>query len=146
MLQCFCIENAKVVSTTLPSHLKLTKEMCPKTQEEEDKMSKVPYASAVGSLMYVMVCTRPDIAHVVGVVSRYMSHPGIEHWNVVKWILRYLRGTSSKCLHFGGSTINLQGYVNSYLVGDIDARRSTIGYVFTIGGAAVRWVSRLQKG
>ena len=73
----------------------MTKEMCPKTQEEEDKMSKVPYASAVGSLMYAIVCTKPDIAHAVGVVSKYMSHTGIEH----KWILRYLRSTSNKCLH-----------------------------------------------
>ena len=72
--------------------------------------------------MLCIVCTRPDIAHVVGVVSRYMSHPRIEHWNVVKWILRYLRGTSNKFLHFGGSTTNLQGYVDSYLVGDIDTR------------------------
>ena len=93
VLQRFSMENAKAVSTPLPGHLKLTKDMCPKTQEEKDKMSKVPYASVVGSLMYAMVCTRPDIAHAVGVVSRYMSHPGIEHWNAVKWILRYLRGT-----------------------------------------------------
>ena len=71
------MENAKVFSTHLPNHLKLTKEMCPKTQEEEDKISKVPYASTIGSLMYAMVCTRPDIAHVVGVISRYMSHPRI---------------------------------------------------------------------
>ena len=74
-----------------------------------------------------------------------MSHLGIEHWNVVKWILRYLRGTSNKCLHFGGSTTDLQGYVVSDLAGDIDTRRSTIGYIFTIGRAAVSWVSRLQK-
>ena len=107
VLQCFSMENAKVVSTPLPSHLKLTKEICPKTQEEEYNMSKVPYASTVGSLMYAMVCTRPDIAHAVGVVSRYMSHPRIEHLNTVKWILRYLRETSSKCLHFGGSTTDL---------------------------------------
>ena len=83
------MENAKAISTPLPIHFKLTKEMCPKTQEEEDKMSKVHYALAVGSLMYAMVCTRPDIAHAVGIISRYMIHPGIEHWNVVKWILRY---------------------------------------------------------
>ena len=57
-------------------------------------MSKIPYALVVGSLMYAMVCARPDIAHAVEVASRYMSHPGIEHWNVFKWILRYLRGTS----------------------------------------------------
>ena len=95
--------------------------------------------------MYVMVCTMPDIAHAVGVVSRYMSHPRIKHWNAVKWILRYLRGTSNKCLHFGGSTTDLQSYVDSDLAGDIDTRRSTTGYVFTIGGAAMSWVSRLQK-
>lgn len=70
VLQCFSMENAKAVSTPLPSHLKLTKEMCPKTQEEKVKMSKVPYASAVGSLIYAMVCTRPDITHAVGVISR----------------------------------------------------------------------------
>ena len=120
VLQHFSMENAKAVNTPSPGHLKLTKEMCPKTQEEEHKMTKVPYASAVGSLMYAMVCTRPNIAHAMGVISSYMSHLGIEHWNAVKWILRYLRGTSNKCLHFGGSTTDLQGYVDSNLVGDID--------------------------
>ena len=61
-------------------------------------MSKVPYASAIGSLMYAMVCTRPDIARAVGVVSRFMSRfmsrPGKQHWEAVKWILRYLKGSS----------------------------------------------------
>ena len=94
--------------------------MCPKTQEEEDKISKVPYASTLGSLMYVMVCTMLDIAHAVGVFRRYMSHPGTKNWNVVKWILRYLRGTSSMCLCFGVSTTTLEGYFDSNLVGDID--------------------------
>ena len=56
-------------------------------------MSRVPYSSTIGSLMYAMVCTRPDIAHAVGVVSRYMNNPGKEHWDATKWILRYLRGT-----------------------------------------------------
>ena len=95
--------------------------------------------------MYAMVCTRLDIAHAVGVVSRYTIHPGLEHWNAIKWILEYLRGTSNKCLHFGGSTTDLQGYVDLDLVGDIDTRWSTIGYVFTIGGAVVSWVSQLQN-
>ena len=58
-------------------------------------MSKVPYASAVGSLIYAMLCTRPNIAYAVGVVSRYMADPVREHWEVVKWLLRYLKGTSS---------------------------------------------------
>ena len=86
-----------------------------------------------------------DIVHAVGVISKYMSHPGIEHWNVVKWILRFLRGKSNKCLHFGGSTTNLQGYFGFSLLGDIDTRKSTIGYIFIVGGVAVSWFSRLQK-
>lgn len=101
------MENVEVVNTSLPGHLKLTKDICPKKQDEEDKMSNEHYASAGGSLMYAMVCTRPNIAHAVAVVSRYINHSEIEYWNVVKWILRYLRGTSNKCLHFGGSTSNL---------------------------------------
>ena len=63
----------KTVSTPLANHLKLTKEMCPKTHEDIEYMSRVPYSSTVGSLMYVLVCTRTDIAHAVGFVSRYMT-------------------------------------------------------------------------
>ena len=57
-------------------------------------MSHVPHANSIGCLMYAMVCTRPDISHAVGVSSKYMENPGKEHWNAVKWVLRYLRGTS----------------------------------------------------
>jgi hypothetical protein len=145
VLERFRMQNAKPVSTPLASHFKLTKEMCPKTQEEIEYMSRVPYSSAVGSLMYAMVCTRPDIAHAVGVVSRYMNNPGKEHWEAVKWILRYLRGTTTHALCFGGSDTFLQGYVDSDMAGDKDSRRSTTGYVFTIGGTTVSWISKLQK-
>ena len=64
---------------------------------------------------------------------------------MVKWILRYLRGTPNKCLHFGGSIIDLQSYADLDLARDIDTRKSTIGYVFTIGGATMSWVSQLQN-
>ena len=70
------MNEAKPVSTPLGSHFKLSKEQSPKTKEEKDYMSKVPYASVISRLMYVMVCTRPDIAHAVRVVSRFMSRPG----------------------------------------------------------------------
>jgi hypothetical protein len=108
-------------------------------------MSRVPYSSVVGSLMYAMVCRRPDIAHVVGVVSRYMNNLGKEHWEAIKWILRYLRGTTTHALCFGGSYTFLRGYVDSDMAGDKDRRRSTIGYVFTIGGTIVSWILKLQK-
>jgi hypothetical protein len=108
-------------------------------------MSRVPYSSAVGSLMYVMVCTRPDISNAVGIVSRYMNNPGKEHWEAVKWILRYLRGTTTHELCFGGSDTFLQGYVDSDMASDKDSRRSTTRYAFTIGGTTVSWISKLQK-
>ena len=84
------MQDSKPVSVPIPVGAKLSTEQCPKTQEEEEDMSHVPYVSAVGSLMYAMVCTRPDIAHAVGVLSRFMSNPGKEHWTVVKWVFKYL--------------------------------------------------------
>ena len=108
-------------------------------------MSKVPYALAIGSLMYAMVGTRPDIAHVMGVVSRYMSKSGKQHWEAVKWILIYLRGSTNTCLYFTGASLKLQGYVDADLTGDIDSRKSTIGSVFTLGGTTISWASNLQK-
>jgi len=107
VLKRFNMQNAKPVSIPLASHFKLSKEVCPKTQEEMAHMSKVPYALVIGSLMYAMVCTRPDISHEVGVVRRYMKNPGKEHWMAVKWILRYLRGTTNQALCFASSNIAL---------------------------------------
>ena len=108
-------------------------------------MAKVPYASAIGSLMYAMVCTRLDIAHAVGVVSRYMSNSSKQHWEVVKWILRYLRGTAGLALCFKKSDLGLQGYVDADMAGDVDGRKSTTRYVNTLGGTSIIWVSKLQK-
>jgi hypothetical protein len=89
ILKRFSMSDAKPVSTPLANHFRLSKDQSPKIEEEKDFMAKVPHASAIGSLMYAMVCTRPDIAHAVGVVSRFMSNPGKQHWEAVKWILRY---------------------------------------------------------
>ena len=100
-------------------------------------MASVPYASAVGSLMYAMVCTRPDITHAVGVVSKYMANPGKEHWEAVKWLLRYLRGTSNTTLCYGNGKVVLQGFVDADLSGDVDSSKSTSGYIYTIDGTAV---------
>ena len=71
----------------------------PKNDEEKNKMKNVLYASAVGSLMYVMVCTRPGIAYVVGITSRFLANLGKEHWAAVKWIFRYLRESSKVRLY-----------------------------------------------
>lgn len=144
VLQKFRMDKAKVVSSPLASHFKLSKNQCPSTDDQKRDMANIPYASAVGSLMYAMVCTGPDLAHAVGVVSRFLSNPGKEHWNAVKWIMRYLRGTSKLKLSFGMENVQLVAYSDSDLAGDIDTRKSTSGYLIKLCGGAVSWKSRLQ--
>ena len=86
--------------------------------------------------MYAMVCTRTDIAHAVGVVSRFLENPEKEHWEAIKWILRYLRGTTRDCLCFKGSDPILKGYTNADMAGDLDNRKSTTGYLFIFSGGS----------
>ena len=90
------MSEAKPVGSTLPTNCKLNAKQCPRGEKDKAKIRKVSYALVVGSLMYDMVCTRLEIAFVVGSVNRYMSNLGREHWVAVKWILRYLKGTSSE--------------------------------------------------
>ena len=92
VLKKFNMTETKVVSIPLDKHFKLSTTQIPSTNEEKNEMLSIPYSSAVGSLMYAMICTRPDIPHVVGIVSRFLSTPGKEHLGKVKWILRYLKG------------------------------------------------------
>ncbi|KAK9200365.1 hypothetical protein WN944_015562 [Citrus x changshan-huyou] len=144
ILRPFNMQDCKSISTPLPINFKLSSSMCPSNEAERKEMSRVPYASAMGSLMFAMICTRPDIAQAVGAVSRYMANPGGEHWISVKRILRYIRGTSDVALCYGGSEFTVRGYVDSDFAGDLDKRKSTTGYVFTLAGAAVSWISKLQ--
>ena len=99
-------------------------------------MNQVLYASAVGSLMYAMVCTRPYIAHNVAIVRRFLSKSGREHWNVVKWIMRYLCDTSSMSLCFRIRKPIFCSYTDSNMVGDVDTRKCTLGYLITFAGGA----------
>ncbi|GAA0158500.1 transmembrane signal receptor [Lithospermum erythrorhizon] len=145
VIKRFNMLDAKPVSTPIAAHFQLSVEQSPENEDELVHMDKVPYASAVGSLMYAMVYTRPDIAHAVGVVSRYMSNLGREYWEAVKWILRYLNGSAKKALCFQKSDMGLIGYVDADNGGDVDSRKSTSGYVFTFGGTAISWRSKLQS-
>ncbi|KAF5951571.1 hypothetical protein HYC85_009515 [Camellia sinensis] len=140
--------KTKAVSTPLAPHFKLSASLSPHTEEERKHMAQVPYANAVGALMYAMVCTRPDISHAVSMVSRYMHDPGKDHWQAVKWILRYIHGTVNLGLKFERDNRlgqNLEGYVDSDYAGDLDKRRSTTGYLFTLAKGPVSWRSTLQS-
>ena len=113
VLERFNMKHAKLVSTPLGAHFKLRKKSCPSSKKEKKDIASTIYSLAVGSLMYAMVCTRPNIAHAVGVVSRFMVNPSKDHLEVVKWIFRYLRGNSKLCLTFGDSKPVLEGYVDA---------------------------------
>uniref|UniRef100_A0A3Q7JMW7 Reverse transcriptase Ty1/copia-type domain-containing protein n=1 Tax=Solanum lycopersicum TaxID=4081 RepID=A0A3Q7JMW7_SOLLC len=121
VLARFGMSSSKPIDTPSAANIHLTAMFAPQSEEEKEYMSRVPYASAVGSLMYAMVCTRPDLAHAVSVVSRFMGQPGKEHW---------------QCL--------VTGYSDSDYAGDVDTRRSMTSYVFTLGGSVVSWKATLQ--
>jgi hypothetical protein len=111
-------------------------------------MSHVPYASAVGSLMYAMVCTRPEITHAVGFLSRYMSRLGKEHWTAVKRVFRYFRGTTSYGVCYQGRPgldrgLDIHGFVDPDRDRDLDCIRSTSGYVFKLFGGAINWMRKI---
>ncbi|CAH9067875.1 unnamed protein product [Cuscuta epithymum] len=146
VLSKFNMLSASPVNVPMASHFVLSKDQSPKTAPEIEKMKSVPYSSAIGSVMYLMVSTRPDIAYAVSCLSRYMSNPGLPHWNALKWLLRYLISTVKHGLIFSkcASGIELIGYVDSNYANDRDNRKSTTSYVFTLCGSCISWKSQLQ--
>ena len=98
VLERFHMQDCKSIDTPVRKSDSLSSEMCPKTQAEIESMARVPYANAICSLMYAMLCTRSDICFVVRLVSRFQSSPEPAHWKTVKRILRYLRGTADYML------------------------------------------------
>ena len=101
-------------------------------------MKSIPYASAIGSLMYVQVCTRPDIAYIVGVLDRYLSNAGMDHWKAAKRVMRYLKRTKVHMLTYQRSDkFEIIEYSDSDFAGCQDSRRSTTCYVYLLGGRAI---------
>nr|KYP50016.1 Retrovirus-related Pol polyprotein from transposon TNT 1-94 [Cajanus cajan] len=146
LLQSFQMENSKPVSTPLAAHFKFDANTLPSTDEEKEYMNEVPYSSAIGNLMYVMVCTRPDLDHAMSVVSRFMSNHGKAHWETMKWIMQYLNGTSNICLVYVSNDIGcgLIGYADFDYGGDLVRIRSLTCYIFTLYSCAVSWKATLQ--
>ena len=103
------------------------------------------YSELVGSLLYISVCTRPDITHAVGMLTRGMSAPTVTYWQAAKGVVRYLAGTMDFGITFGSGPSGLTGYCDSDFAGCVNTRRSTCGYVFVLHGGAICWSSHLQK-
>ncbi|KAL8089189.1 hypothetical protein AgCh_038826 [Apium graveolens] len=107
-------------------------------------ISQLEYSRIIGSLMYLMSCTRPDIAYSISKLSRFTSNPGADHWKVIIRVLRYLRGTRDYGLHYGRYPAVLEGYTDANWISSKKALKSTSGYVFTLAGATISWKSSKQ--
>ena len=94
--------------------------------------------------MYAMICTKPNIVQVVGMISCFIRDLHKEHWNVVKRLFRYIKGTLNATLCFGELEYIITRYVDSNFTCGLDKRKSIIGYVFTLAREAMSCLSKLQ--
>jgi hypothetical protein len=139
---------------------KLTKEMCPQTEDEINKMKNVPYRNLVGALLYAAMMTRPDIAVAVHELSKFMQNPGMDHWRAAIRVLRYLKGTKKHGNLFDGTGVTFTDkgdgtsqmgspvhiYCDADYAGDLDDRRSMSGLMVSIAGCLVYWRAKKQGG
>ena len=133
VLEQFSMQNSKKRLLLFRHGVPLSDDQRPKTLEEENIMRQVPCASEVGSLMYVMLCSRPDIYYSVGMVNRYQSNPRLKHWQAVKHILKYLWRTRDYMLVYHSEDLIPIGYTDSDFQSYLDFRKPTSGCVFTLG-------------
>ena len=139
------MEGGKTMSIPLASYVKLCLNDCPKSDANKAEMAKVPYSSVIGSLMYAMICTRPDIAYAMGVVGGYMENLGKKHWEALKGIMRYLNGTRGMRICCGSKEACVEGYTDADYARDVDKRISMCGYVFLFTRGTMSWRSCLQN-
>ncbi|KAK8553907.1 hypothetical protein V6N12_030886 [Hibiscus sabdariffa] len=145
VLKRFSMEESKRGFLPMRHDISLSKEMCPSTPQERERMSQISYASAIGSIMYAMICTRPDLSYALSMTSRYQANPGEGHWTAVKNILKYLRRTKDVFLVYGGEEeLRIKGYTDASFQTDKDDSRSQSGFVFCLNGGAVSWKSSKQ--
>jgi len=139
LLSQHSMSQCKPSSTPLPTGVKL--------QADDSAPAPPGYSNLVGSLLYLSITTRPDIAQAVGALARYMSKLTVNHFNAAKHVIRYLAGTVNMGIVFakGDGSISLFGYCDADYAGSLDNRRSTTGYCFLCNDAIISWSSRLQQ-
>ena len=149
IIERFNMKDTKAVGTPMGQHFKLSSQQKPSSQEEREEMQSIPYANIVGSIMYAMISTRSDVAQAISVTSRFMADHGRQHWQALKWTMRYLKGAGGFGILYkdvgepGGDV--LVGFCDSDFAGNLDNRKSQTGYIFTLYGGAISWKSGLQS-
>ena len=131
VLKRFKMENCSASVAPIQKGDKFRLMQCPQNELEQNQMEGIPYASTIGSLMYAQTCTQPDISFAIGMLGRYQSNPGMDHWKAAKKVMRYLQDTKDFMLIFRRSdNLEVTGYSDSNFAGCIDSRKSTFGYLF----------------
>ncbi|KAJ9567517.1 hypothetical protein OSB04_003483 [Centaurea solstitialis] len=113
-------------------------------KNQGDSVAQLEYTQVLGSLMYIMNCTRPDIAYTVSKLSRYSHNPGKDHWYALVRVLRYLKHTIQYGLHYTKFPPVIEGYCDANWISNNSESKSTSGYVFMLGGASISWKSSKQ--
>jgi hypothetical protein len=148
ILEDFRMHDCNGARTPMDEKARLSKKMSAITDAEKEEMKNIPYREAVGKLLYLSIATRPDISYAVGVLCRFNENPGMEHWQAVKRVLRYLKMTKDFKLTYAPSTTSDEIFIthsDADLGGNLDNARSTAGFVMSVGGGAALWGSRLQR-
>ncbi|GKC56419.1 retrotransposon protein, putative, ty1-copia subclass [Tanacetum coccineum] len=148
ILKRYHMENSKRGSIPMQEKLRLSKSQGASTPAELKRMQNVPYASAVGSIMYDVRCTRPDVAFAQNITSRFQQNPGDLHWTTVKNILKYLRNTKDMFLVYGDDLkreLRVSCYTDAGYLTDDDDLKSQTGYVFVLNRGAIDWKSAKQS-
>ena len=141
----FGMSNCAPRDTPAAKGDKFSLHQCPKNELEKKDMERFPYASAIGSLMYAQVCTRLNIAYIIGMLGRYLSNPGMDHWKKAKRVMRYLQRTKDYMLTYRRSShLEIVGYSDSDFAGCLDSRKSTSSYIFMLARGAISWKSVKQ--
>lgn len=140
VLKRFNLENSKQGKFPMHHSVKLSMSQCPSSSDEHDRMSRVPYASVIGSIMYAITCSHPDVLYALSMVSRYQENPRLGHWTIVKNLLKYLRNTKDMLLVYGGEqelVVKVYSDVNFQM--DIDDPTSHSGWLFVLNSGSVTW-------
>lgn len=141
----FGMSDCNPVATPLDLNQKISSELSPTKESEKQMMSRVPYMQAIGCLLFAAQTTRPDISYAVNLLSRYCVNPGKGHWAAMKRIMRYIKGTINKKLVYYSDGNELHGFCDADWASDLDERKSTTGYIFTLQNGAISWSSKRQS-
>jgi hypothetical protein len=139
------MQDSKKCFLSMSHGITRSKKQCPSEADEQERMKVIPYALAIGSIMYAMICTCPDVSYALSATSKYQLNYGEAHWTMIKNILKYLRRTKEAFLVFGGEEeLIVKGYNDASFQIDVDDSKSQSGFVFYLNGGAVSWKSSKQ--